>query len=101
MVFLVYVLFHFIFNKYLYVLVYYLLKTLALVLTAAGYVLLERKTLGSLQRRKGPNVVGYGWLQLIADAFKLLSKEVVFPKGVNFYLYSVAPTILFIIIVIC
>jgi len=49
---------------------------LAFILMAAFLTLYERQTLAAIQRRKGPNVVGFmGLLQAFADAFKLLFKE--------------------------
>jgi len=49
---------------------------LAFILMAAFFTLYERQTLAAIQRRKGPNVVGFmGLLQAFADAFKLLFKE--------------------------
>lgn len=49
---------------------------LPILLAVAFFTVFERKVLASMQRRRGPNVVGiYGLLQAIADAVKLLSKE--------------------------
>ena len=48
--------------------------------------------MGGIQRRKGPNVVGFiGLLQPIADAFKLVAKEIVVPKNANTGLFLLAP----------
>lgn len=53
-----------------------LIIVLLFILMAAFLTLYERQTLAAIQRRKGPNVVGFmGLLQAFADAFKLLFKE--------------------------
>ncbi len=55
-----------------------------LLLTVAFITVVERKGMGSIQRRVGPNTVGYyGLLQAFGDALKLLSKEVIIPLNSN------------------
>jgi NADH-ubiquinone oxidoreductase chain 1 len=64
-------------------------------LLAVAYVTVaERKTMASMQRRLGPNVVGYyGLLQAFADALKLLIKEYVAPTQANVILFFLGPVI--------
>src|SRR6478609_10278492 len=64
-------------------------------LLAVAYVTVaERKTMASMQRRLGPNVVGYyGLLQAFADALKLLLKEYIAPTQANIILFFIGPMI--------
>ena len=75
--------------------VWTLLKILVIVvpitLCVAFLTLWERKVIGWMQVRIGPNRVGFGWLQPFADVFKLLLKEIVVPTGANKALFFIAP----------
>jgi len=67
---------------------------LPVVLCVAYLTLAERKIIGWMQVRIGPNRVGYhGLLQPFADVFKLLFKEIVVPTGANRYLFVIAPVL--------
>jgi NADH-quinone oxidoreductase subunit H len=77
-------------------LIWIVIKILIIVLPLLGavayYTLAERKVIGFIQLRVGPNRVGpRGLLQPIADGLKLLSKELIFPTASNKYLFILAP----------
>lgn len=67
-----------------------------ILISIAILTLIERKVMGSMQKRRGPNVVGiFGLLQPFADGFKLLLKETIFPQASIRFLFFLAPIILF------
>ncbi len=71
-----------------------LLVLLPALLIVAFVTISERKTMASMQRRLGPNIVGYwGLLQAFADALKLLLKEYVAPTQANIILFFFGPII--------
>jgi NADH-ubiquinone oxidoreductase chain 1 len=71
-----------------------LLVTVPALLAVAYVTIAERKTMASMQRRLGPNMVGYyGLLQAFADALKLLLKEYVSPTQANLILFFIGPII--------
>ena len=71
-----------------------LLLIVPALLSVAYVTIAERKTMASMQRRLGPNSVGYyGLLQAFADALKLLLKEYVAPTQANIILFFLGPVI--------
>ena len=71
-----------------------IIVTVPVLLTVAFVTVAERKTMASMQRRLGPNIVGYyGLLQAFADALKLLLKEYVSPTQANLILFFLGPII--------
>lgn len=73
-------------------LVLFLVLIVPILIAVAYFTLYERKLMGHVQRRKGPNVVGFwGLLQPIADGVKLLLKEIILPTASNYVLFIFAP----------
>jgi NADH-ubiquinone oxidoreductase chain 1 len=71
-----------------------LLVTVPALFSVAFVTVAERKTMASMQRRLGPNIVGYyGLLQAFADALKLLLKEYISPTQANLMLFFIGPII--------
>ena len=71
-----------------------LLILIPLMVVVAWYVYAERKVIGYIQVRMGPNRVGpRGWLQPIADGLKLILKELIIPAGANRFLFILAPVL--------
>jgi NADH:ubiquinone oxidoreductase subunit H len=69
-----------------------LLKIVCLLVAIAYYTIAERKIMAAIQRRRGPNVVGFwGLLQPLADGLKLIAKEMVIPSHSNSRIFVIAP----------
>jgi NADH-quinone oxidoreductase subunit H len=69
-----------------------LLTIIPLLISVAFFTLVERKVMGSIQRRHGPTEVGFwGLLQALADGIKLIFKEIVLPTRANHFLFILAP----------
>jgi NADH-quinone oxidoreductase subunit H len=75
-----------------------LLVLVGILLTVAFYTLAERKVMAGVQRRKGPNVIGFwGVLQPLVDGLKLVLKENLIPIKADKMLFIMAPMISFIL----
>ena len=79
-----------------------ILKILAIVvpllISVAYFTIAERKFMGSIQRRRGPNVIGFvGLLQPLADGLKLFVKETILPSNSNIYVFLLAPILTFVL----
>ena len=69
-----------------------LIIAVPLIIAVAMYVWWERKVIGWMHVRIGPNKIGpFGLLQAFADVFKLLLKEIITPSNANLFLYFLAP----------
>jgi len=72
-----------------------------LLISVAYFTIAERKLMGIIQRRKGPNVIGFiGLLQPLADGLKLFAKETILPSNSNIVVFLFAPALTFILSII-
>lgn len=75
-----------------------LLLAVPLMIMMAYLTLAERKIIGAMQLRKGPNIVGpFGLLQPFADAVKLMFKETILPTKANKFVFVLAPMLTFML----
>lgn len=73
-------------------LISFLAIVVPVLISVAYLTLAERKIMGAMQQRSGPNVVGFfGLLQPLADGLKLLLKETVIPTNANTFSFVFAP----------
>jgi len=80
--------------KYIIIILQILILIIFILISVALFTLFERKIMANIQRRKGPNVVGFlGILQPFADGLKLLIKETILPSRANKILFIIAPII--------
>jgi len=89
-------------DSYIWPTLWIIIKIVAIVipvmLSVAYLTLAERKVIGAMHLRKGPNVVGpFGLLQPIADGVKLFLKETIIPAGANRGVFVLAPCVTFIL----
>ncbi len=81
---------------FLQIILSYLALVVPLLLAIAYFTLYERHILAALQRRQGPNTVGfYGLFQPLADGLKLFLKESILPKSANTFLFRLSPVFTF------
>ena len=75
-----------------------LLIAVPLLIAIAYFTLAERKVLASIQRRRGPSIVGiWGLGQPLADGLKLLLKESILPSNSNVIIFVIAPILTFLL----
>jgi NADH:ubiquinone oxidoreductase subunit H len=84
--------------SYFDLILYSLLTLIPVLIVVAFFTLAERKAMASIQRRRGPNVVGFfGFLQPFADAIKLIVKELILPNKSNKVLFVLSPCLTLIL----
>jgi len=81
---------------FLKIIIYFLSLIIPLLIAVAYFTLIERQILAAIQRRQGPNIVGfYGLLQPLSDGLKLFLKETILPKSSNIMIFIFAPVFTF------
>ena len=82
----------------LWIVIQILLLVVPLLIVVAYLTYAERKVIGFMQLRMGPNVVGpFGLLQPFADALKLMTKELIIPTAANRVVFLMAPMLTFVL----
>ena len=75
-----------------------LIIVVPILIAVAFFTVAERKLMGAIQRRRGPNVIGFmGLLQALADGLKLFVKETTLPTNSNLAVFTIAPVLSFIL----
>lgn len=78
------------------IIIKFLIVIVPLLVAIAYFTLAERKILGAIQRRRGPNAIGaYGLLQPLSDGFKLLVKEMIIPSNSSQFIFEASPLLTF------
>jgi len=78
-----------------------LLLVVPLLIAVAYLTLAERRVIGFMQLRRGPNVVGpFGLFQPFADALKLMAKETILPAGADKIVFMIAPILTFVLAIV-
>jgi NADH-quinone oxidoreductase subunit H len=84
--------------KYIIIILKILMLIIPLLIAVAFFTVAERKIMGIIQRRRGPNVIGYaGLLQALADGLKLFVKETILPSNSNLIIFLFAPILCFLL----
>ena len=75
-----------------------LIIVVPILIAVAFFTVAERKLMGAIQRRRGPNIIGFmGLLQALADGLKLFVKETTLPSNSNLAVFTIAPVLSFIL----
>jgi NADH-quinone oxidoreductase subunit H len=78
-----------------------LLKIICILIAVAYFTIAERKVMAAIQRRKGPNVIGFwGLLQPLADGAKLIFKELLIPTRANSTIFLIAPIMVLVLSIV-
>jgi NADH-quinone oxidoreductase subunit H len=86
------------YSTVVFVLLSFVIIVIPLLISVAYFTLAERKMMGRMHRRRGPNVVGFsGLLQPLADGLKLFVKESIIPSNSNYILFILSPMVTFIL----